>query len=210
MQIIRFDENEVHKEGPINLPYSCTSAGTRPGNICTPELVLEILQSHGWVIYEGDPVYSPDTQRLGEYYLDAGAGKRRVDEIPYDEQAAILLAEQESVWVMIRAERERRTLNGGYSAVGKWFHSDLISRGQQTGLVIMGASIPAGLQWKTMDGTFVAMTPQVAGAVFAAAAAQDAATFQAAEVHRAAMQLVSHPFSYDFTGGWPAVYVAAV
>jgi hypothetical protein len=62
-------------------------------------------------------------------------------------------------WEAIKAERDRRTLSGGYPVdVGgepKWFHSDLLSRSQQIGLVLLGASIPPGLAWKTMDGSFV-------------------------------------------------------
>ena len=38
------------------------------------------------------------------------------------------------------------------------------------GLVMLGDNIPAGLQWKTMDGSFVVMTPSLAQQVFAAAA----------------------------------------
>ena len=55
------------------------------------------------------------------------------------------------------------------------------------GLVMMGANIPAGLQWKTMDGSFVTMTQEPAGQVFAAAAASDAALFARAEQIKATM-----------------------
>jgi hypothetical protein len=111
-----------------------------------------------------------------------------------------------NAWDAIKAERDRRTQSGGYLASGNWFHSDLFSRSQQIGLVMMGASIPAGLKWKTMEGTFVAMTPALAAAVFAAAAAHDQAIFAAAEVHYAAMLASSDPAVYDITAGWPAVY----
>jgi hypothetical protein len=57
-----------------------------------------------------------------------------------------------------------------------------------------------------MDGSFVAMTQTLAGQVFAAAAAQDAATFAQAEAHRAAMEASNDPAAYDFSGGWPAIY----
>lgn len=84
-------------------------------------------------------------------------------------------------WEAIKTERDRRTQNGGYLADGKWFHSDTFSRTQQMALVMLGASIPAGLQWKTMDGSFVTMTQTLAGQVFQSGAASDAALFARAE-----------------------------
>jgi len=113
---------------------------------------------------------------------------------------------QAKKWNDIRAERERRTRTGGYLVGAKWFHSDPDSRIQQIGLVMMGASIPAGLQWKTMDGSFITMTPTLAAQVFAAAAASDQAIFAKAEEHNAAMLQSETPETYDHLGGWPKVY----
>lgn len=112
-------------------------------------------------------------------------------------------------WDAIKAERERRKVGGVKVKVGtvnKWFHSDDASRIQQMGLVMLGAGIPAGLQWKTMDGTFVAMDQTVAGNVFAAAAASDQAIFAVAEGHRVAMEASADPAAYDYSTGWPKVY----
>lgn len=110
-----------------------------------------------------------------------------------------------TAWSGIKAERDRRKA-GGIKVGAKWFHSDDGSRIQQMGLVMMGASIPAGLQWKTMDGSFITMTQALAGNVFAAAAASDQAIFAAAETHRVAMEASADPASYDYSGGWPKIY----
>ena len=108
-------------------------------------------------------------------------------------------------WEAIKAERDRRTQQGGYQVAGKWFHSDTFSRTQQMGLVMMGAGIPGGLQWKTMDGSFVTMTQALAGQVFAAAAASDAALFARAEQIKAAME--SNPAAFDLSAhAWPPVF----
>lgn len=115
-------------------------------------------------------------------------------------------AERSAKWEAIKAERDRRTENGGYKVGAKWFHSDQKSRSQQLGLVLLGAGIPAGLQWKTMDGSFVTMTATLAQQVLAAAAASDQAIFAAAEAHKAAMEASADPASYDFSGGWPATF----
>ena len=108
-------------------------------------------------------------------------------------------------WEAIKAERDRRTQQGGYQVAGKWFHSDTFSRTQQMGLVMMGAGIPNGLQWKTMDGSFVAMTQTLAGQVFAAAAASDAELFARAEQIKAAME--ADPVNFSLSEfSWPSIY----
>ena len=109
----------------------------------------------------------------------------------------------------IKGERERRKAGGIKVKVGtvnKWFHSDDASRIQQMGLVMMGANIPADLQWKTMDGSFVAMTQAVADSVFATTAASDQAIFDVAEGHRVAMEASADPAAYDHSTGWPAIF----
>mgnify|MGYP000932928483 FL=1 len=108
-------------------------------------------------------------------------------------------------WEAIKAERDKRIQTGGYLAAGKWFHSDTFSRTQQMGLVMMGAGIPGGLQWKTMDGSFVTMTQTLASQVFSAAAASDAALFAHAEQIKAAME--ADPVNFSLASQtWPAVF----
>lgn len=108
-------------------------------------------------------------------------------------------------WEAIKRERDRRTQQGGYQVAGKWFHSDTFSRTQQMGLVMMGGNIPADLQWKTMDGSFVTMTQTLAGQVFAAAATSDAALFARAEQIKAAME--ADPVNFSLAAqSWPAVF----
>lgn len=123
-----------------------------------------------------------------------------------DTDAVKLADAKAAMWERIKAERDRRKLDGGYTVGGKWFHSDTFSRTQQIGLVMLGANIPANTPWKTMDGTFATMTQTLAGQVFGAAAAQDMATFAAAEAHRVAMEQSADPAAYDFSSGWPAIY----
>ena len=105
----------------------------------------------------------------------------------------------------IKAERDRRRQVSGYLVAGKWFHSDDYSKSQQMGLVMLGANLPA-VQWKTMDGTFIAMTPALAQQVFAAAVAFDAAVFARCEAHLTAMKAAPDAAAYDFSGGWPAAF----
>ncbi len=120
---------------------------------------------------------------------------------------APLSQRQTAAWERIKHERDRRKVLG-VKVGAHWYHSDDSSRIQQLALAMMGAAIPAGLQWKTLTTTsppvFVEMTPALAQGIFQATAASDAAIFAAAEAHRVAMEAMSDPENYDFSGGWPA------
>lgn len=108
-------------------------------------------------------------------------------------------------WLQVQAERDRRK-GEGVAVAGYVFHSDPDSRIQQLGLVMMGASMPAGLMWKTVGGQYVQMTPTLALQLFQATAASDQAIFAAGEAHRNAIDSLTDldaVVNYDFSGGWP-------
>lgn len=127
------------------------------------------------------------------------------DGYPYlkDPVEPTLVEKQAAVWQLIKEERDRRTQLGGYQVDGNWFHSDTFSRSQIIALVVMGENMPEGLNWKTMDGNFVSMTPTLAQQIFAAAAAQDQAVFGVAETHKANMLAEEDPYGYDYLSDWP-------
>lgn len=153
-----------------------------------PDDIIEVPQED----YEAASTRNPgDT-------LDVVDGRVVVVPAPPVDRAAI-------AWYGIKAERDRRKA-GGVKVGAKWFHSDDGSRIQQMGLVMMGASIPANLQWKTMDGSFITMTQALALQVFQAVAASDQAIFTVAEQHKAAMEASADPASYDYSTGWPKIY----
>jgi hypothetical protein len=129
-------------------------------------------------------------------------GEWRLDEALAD---ALREEQERQAWEEIRSERDRRTQEGGFHVGDHWFHSDTFSRSQQLGLVLMGASMPA-IQWKTMAGEFVAMTPALAQQILTAGAESDLAIFSAAEQHRAAMLASPNPSAYDFSINWPPIY----
>jgi hypothetical protein len=142
------------------------------------------------------------------------------------EAAARKVADQEAKREEIKRKRDTLSSKGGYKVVvdgvDKWFHSDNKSKTQQLGLArkadkaqAAGGDMTAGfsgpgpgglLYWKTMDGSFVLVTPALALAIFDAAEAQDMVLFAVAEQHIAAMLAVEDPQAYDFSAGWPAVY----
>lgn len=166
------------------------------------DVVVEVIETDNDI----EALFHPDLEIVDVTGTDAGIGWTVKDGIasppPVENQDEI----KARVWVAIKAERDRRTDQGGYKVGTKWFHSDQKSRSQQLGLVLLGASIPANLQWKTMDGSFVTMTAALAQQVLGAAAASDQAIFAAAETHKAAMEASADPSAYDFSGGWPATF----
>lgn len=153
-----------------------------------------------------DDAVAITTERYAELLQGHVGGKRVVG----DENGHPVLvdpppASKAEMWQRIKAKREQ-VKNGGVKVGDNWFHSDDASRIQQIGLVMMGAGIPPGLQWKTMDGTFVAMTPALAGQVFQAVGASDQTIFAVAETHKAAMEAAADPAAYDFSAGWPETF----
>lgn len=128
--------------------------------------------------------------------------------------------EIEKKWTNIKAERDKRQQEGGYQALGHWFHSDNSSRIQQMRLEEKAKQVLAGrgteedvleisgqpVLWKTMDGSFVPMTAGLALEIGRSAEATEAALFQMAEQHNAAMRQLANPTAYDFFVGWPLAY----
>lgn len=129
---------------------------------------------------------------------------------PFKTQEEVLSEAKVNIWANIKAERDRRTSTGGYKVTvngeAKWFHSDQPSRVQQLALFQLGSMLPADLQWKTMDGSFVVMTKELAGLIVVHASLSDQAIFEAAEAHKAIASIIADPLTYDYSSGWPLIF----
>jgi Domain of unknown function (DUF4376) len=130
----------------------------------------------------------------------------------------------------VRDQRDLLGLTGGYKvtidSVDKWFHSDVISRSQQLALVEDARTVlsaggnmqtpftnsytGSSLMWKTMDKSFVAMTPELALRVKAAAVKQAMALFSYSEQLQANIAQASDPNTIDIYSGWPETYITGV
>lgn len=126
--------------------------------------------------------------------------------------AAVKAQAVSSKWSAVKTERDRRQ-KLGVKVGANWYHSDDSSRIQQLALVMLGANIPANLQWKTLTRTgsvFVSMTQALAGGIFQGTLQSDTAVFGAAETHRLAIEASATPESYNILAGWPASFEESV
>lgn len=191
------------------------STRTAPPTVAANEIA--IFADGAWTLkadFRGATLFSTETGRQVEF-SELGVLPPEITDVPrpsachFWQDGNWLLDVEKlklNIWTDIKAERDRRTQNGGYKVGAKWYHSDTQSRIQQMGLVLLGANIPPATEWKTMDGSYVVMTPTIAGQIFGTAALSDIAIFKAAEAHRAAMSALPDPTGYDSSTGWPKAY----
>lgn len=130
------------------------------------------------------------------------------------ELAALRKVEIDSITERIKAERDRRRYEGGVKVGSHWFKSGRDQAIEYSNLAAMAqfAGLPdsAVLRqgWRTMaDGVTVDMTPLLAKQIVLAGGANWMAVDDAAKAHIAAASAAASPASYDFSGGWPEVYV---
>jgi hypothetical protein len=71
---------------------------------------------------------------------------------------------------------------------------------------MMGSSMPPGIMWKTMSGTYVSLTPTLASEIFAAASAADILLFTTCQTMITIMLVSSTPATFDYLSGWPKGY----
>ena len=124
------------------------------------------------------------------------------------ECAAQLKAEQQDeMWERIKAKRYDNLRHGVYiKSVGKWFQTDDATRLQYLALAL--ESVTGGfkkpINWKTMDNSFLMLTPELLREIMQAMHDDEQADFINAEKHKAAMLQAENPLKYDYSDGWTA------
>ncbi|UOO82756.1 DUF4376 domain-containing protein [Uruburuella testudinis] len=118
-------------------------------------------------------------------------------------------AEQAAVWEAIKNKRHANLRGGVYlDSVSKWFQTDDATRQQYTFMRTL-PELPPGMQWKTMDNSFIEMTKTLLDELSIKLLTDEQADFTNAERHRAAMLAAAEPLDYDYSSGWTATYEAA-
>lgn len=114
------------------------------------------------------------------------------------------------LWELIKADRDRRQLNGGVRVGDHWFLSNERAVSEYNTIVATTAGISATTvvrkDWRTMDGATVDMTPALALQILKTGIQQRCAIDDAALAHKAAMEHCAEPESYDYSTGWPDIY----
>ena len=186
----------------------------------------EFLQSFGLDVILASPVppttLYQDVKRDGIEQDSKGNWIQRWSIIDWSDtqvQSAVDDAKT-SKWEAIKKERERRMLYGGVKVEQKWFSTDLIARTQYLRLnciadELLLANQPRdtilqvngkNISWKTMDNTFIDLTIDLIKKILSQLDDQEAAIFEAAELHLATLNSSLHPAQYNFLTGWPISY----
>ena len=115
--------------------------------------------------------------------------------------------QQEEMWERIKDKRYDNLRHGVYAkSVGKWFQTDDATRLQYLALAL--ESVTGGfkkpINWKTMDNSFLMLTPELLREIMQTMHEDEQADFANAEKHKAAMLQAENPMEYDYSGGWTA------
>lgn len=129
--------------------------------------------------------------------------------LPPDVAARLKAEQQDEMWELIKAKRYDNLRHGVYAkSVGKWFQTDDATRLQYLALVL--ESVTGGfkkpINWKTMDNSFLQLTPELLREIMQTMHDNEQADFANAEKHKAAMLKAENPLEYDYSGGWTVNY----
>lgn len=122
-----------------------------------------------------------------------------------------LQQKRDAKWLLIKAKRDDLQLNGGVKVGLNWFLTTDRAVGEYTSLALISTGLPdttilrAG--WRTMNGVLIDMTPLLVKQILSAGFTQIAAIDTVSQNHKAAMELSATPEAYDFSAGWPVVYI---
>lgn len=113
---------------------------------------------------------------------------------------------------LIHIERDRRWKSGfpimhddgeGAGERTYWLHSDPESVSHQDNAKALGSDLTTDRTWRTLDGSYVRMTPELAEKVSIARFDYKCQIFDAGENHQLIMTELDDPTDYDFSAGWP-------
>ena len=92
-------------------------------------------------------------------------------------------------------------------STGKWFHTDLYSKQQIQALVVANIiGIYKTTAWKTLDNTYVQLTPPLLLQVLGAMLENEARLFEIGKLHYDMLHTSQDPANYDPTSQWPTTF----
>ena len=111
-------------------------------------------------------------------------------------------------WEKIKEIRTFKMSDGVFiQSIGKWFHTDLYSKQQIQALVVTNLiGIYKTTAWKTLDNTYVQLTPPLLLQVFGAMLENEARLFGIGKLHYDMLHTSQDPASYDPASQWPTTF----
>ena len=92
-------------------------------------------------------------------------------------------------------------------SIGKWFHTDPDSKQQ---IHVMVTANVIGMYkvtaWKTLDNTYVQLTPPLLLQVFGAMLENEARLFEIGKLHYDMLHTSQDPVNYDPASQWPTTF----
>ena len=114
----------------------------------------------------------------------------------------------EETWDQIKAVRTFKMNDGVLlQSIGKWFHTDPDSKQQIHAMVTASViGMYKVTAWKTLDNTYVQLTPPLLLQVFGAILENEARLFGIGKLHYDMLHTSQDPASYDPTSQWPTTF----
>ena len=111
-------------------------------------------------------------------------------------------------WEKIKEIRTFKMSDGVLiQSTGKWFHTDLYSKQQIQALVVTNLiGIYKTTAWKTLDNTYVQLTPMLLLQVFGAMLENESRLFDIGKLLYESLYTSSDPVNYDPASQWPTTF----
>ena len=111
-------------------------------------------------------------------------------------------------WEQIKEIRTRKMNDGVLlQSIGKWFHTDPDSKQQIHAMVTANViGLYKTTAWKTLDNTYVQLTPLLLLQVFGAMLENEARLFEIGKLHYDMLHTSQDPANYDPTSQWPTTF----
>ena len=114
----------------------------------------------------------------------------------------------EEKWEQIKEIRTFKMNDGVLlQSIGKWFHTDPDSKQQIHAMVTANViGMYKVTAWKTLDNTYVQLTPLLLLQVFGAMLENEARLFGIGKLHYVMLHTSQDPANYDPTSQWPTTF----
>ena len=111
-------------------------------------------------------------------------------------------------WEQIKEIRTFKMNDGVLlQSIGKWFHTDPDSKQQIHAMVTSNViGMYKTTAWKTLDNTYVQLTPLLLLQVFGAMLENEARLFEIGKLHYGMLHTSQDPANYDPTSQWPTTF----